>query len=77
MICKMDLLSLLLRGTSTWQSDLNEHQFTINLVLASESLPGTVYWCTTEGPEHDSDHRAIRTAFAINWTACKTKQRRL
>jgi Endonuclease-reverse transcriptase len=64
LMADLDLQSLLPRGTPTWHADNGEHQSTIDLMLATPELVNEVKWCTTEGIEHGSDHRFIRTAFS-------------
>ena len=58
-----DLLSLLPRGTKTWQR--GDQESTIDLILASEELAGTVLRCDIHDTEHGSDHRAIETEFDV------------
>jgi hypothetical protein len=48
------LESLLPRGTKSWQR--GESESTINLVLASEELAGSVIKCAIYTTEHGSDH---------------------
>lgn len=57
------LLSLLPRGTETWQS--GDRESTIDLMLASEELAATVCSCQIHETEHGSDHRAIETEFDV------------
>lgn len=57
------LLSLLPRGTKTWQE--GDRESTIDLVLASEELAATVLNCRIHGTEYGSDHRAIETEFDV------------
>ena len=58
-----DLLSLLPRGTKTWQR--GDQESTIDLILASEELAATVLRCGIHGTEHGSDHRAMETEFDV------------
>jgi hypothetical protein len=57
------LHSLLPRGTKTWQK--GDSETTIDLVLASEELAGSVIKCDIHMTEHGSDHRAIETVFDV------------
>jgi hypothetical protein len=57
------LLSLLPRGTKTWQN--GDRESTIDLMLASEELAATVLSCQIHETEHGSDHRAIETEFDV------------
>lgn len=57
------LLSLLPRGTKTWQN--GDRESTIDLMLASEELAATVLKCHIHNTEHGSDHRAIETEFDV------------
>ena len=70
-----DLLSLLPRGTKTWQRGGQES--TIDLILASEELAGTVLRCDIYGTEHGSDHRAIETEFDVTAPERHVESRRL
>ena len=63
MIAQMNLQSLLPRGTPTWQR--NNHQSTIDLVLAGGELPELLRKCDIYETEHGSDHSAIRSEFDI------------
>lgn len=57
------LLSLLPRGTKTWENA--EHSSTIDLILASAELAEDMVACGIHPTEHGSDHRAIRTEFDL------------
>ena len=57
------LLSLLPRGTKTWQN--GDRESTIDIMLASDELAATVLKCDVHGTEHGSDHRAIETEFDV------------
>lgn len=57
------LVSLLPRGTKTWQS--GDAESTIDLVLASAELADQLLRCRIHPCDHGSDHRAIETAFDI------------
>ena len=57
------LLSLLPRGTKTWQN--GDRESTIDLMLASDELAATVLKCGIHNTEHGSDHRAIETEFDV------------
>jgi exonuclease III len=57
------LLSLLPRGTKTWQN--GDRESTIDIILASDELAATVVKCDIHDTEHGSDHRAIETEFDV------------
>lgn len=57
------LLSLLPRGTKTWERGSAES--TIDLVLASSELAEEMVHCGIHQTEHGSDHRAIQTEFDL------------
>jgi hypothetical protein len=57
------LLSLLPRGTKTWEGPGGES--TIDLTLASAELADEVVHCGIHPTEHGSDHRAIQTEFDL------------
>jgi hypothetical protein len=58
------LVSLLPRGTKTWQNAV--HATTIDLMLASQELASNVFKCKIHDTEHGSDHRAIETSFDVD-----------
>lgn len=53
------LVSLLPRGTKTWQNEGRES--TIEIMLASDKLADTVFRWDIHHTEHGSDHQAIET----------------
>jgi hypothetical protein len=57
------LVSLLPRGTKTWQN--GDRESTIDIVLASDELAATTLKCDVHNTEHGSDHRAIKTEFNV------------
>ena len=57
------VLSLLPRGTKTWQS--GNRDSTIDLMLASKELAATVVKYDVHDTEYGSDHRAIETEFDV------------
>jgi hypothetical protein len=57
------LLSLLPRGTKTWEGA--DCESTIDLMLASTELADEMVHCGIHPTEHGSDHRAIRTEFDL------------
>ncbi|KAJ3454196.1 hypothetical protein MRS44_018090 [Fusarium solani] len=57
------LLSLLPRGTKTWEGPGGES--TIDLMLASAELADEMVHCGIHPTEHGSDHRAIETEFDL------------
>jgi hypothetical protein len=57
------LLSLLRRGTKTWERGGAES--TIDLMLASSELAEEMVHCGIHQTEHGSDHRAIQTEFDL------------
>jgi hypothetical protein len=67
LINELALSSLLKRGTKTWQGGGlgGDYESTINLVLASENLTGSMLKYVIHGTEHGSDHRVIKTVFNI------------
>ncbi|KAL6405976.1 hypothetical protein AUP68_10531 [Ilyonectria robusta] len=69
------LLSLLPRGTKTWEN--SEHSSTIDLILASAELAEEMVACGIHPTEHGSDHRAIRTEFDLGVPERRTSERRL
>ena len=69
------LEGLLPRGTKTWQR--GESESTIDLVLASEELAGSVIKCAIHATEHGSDHRAIETVFDVAPPKCPSEDRLL
>lgn len=73
------LSSLLKRGTKTWQGggQGGDHESTIDLVLASENLTGSMVKCAVHGTEHGSDHRAIETVFDVPVPVAKQQERLL
>ncbi|KAK6810408.1 hypothetical protein RU639_013833, partial [Aspergillus parasiticus] len=73
------LSSLLKRGTKTWQGggQGGNYESTIDLVLASENLTGSMVKCAVHGTEHGSDHRAIETAFDVPVPVSKQQERLL
>ena len=60
---EFSLLSLLPRGTKTWQQ--GDQESTIDLILASEELASSRIKCSLYGTEYGSDHKAIETTFDI------------
>ena len=66
-------LSLLPRGTKTWQN--GDRELTIDLILASEELAAMVLKCDIHNTEQGSDHRAIETEFDVapTGTPCRTE----
>ncbi|CEL11721.1 Putative Reverse transcriptase [Aspergillus calidoustus] len=73
------LSSLLKRGTKTWQGggQGGDYESTIDLVLASENLTGSMVKCAVHGTEHGSDHRAIKTVFDVPVPGSKQQERLL
>lgn len=73
------LSSLLKRGTKTWQGggQGGDYESTIDLVLASENLTGSMVKCAVHGTEHGSDHRAIETVFDVPVPVAKQQERLL
>jgi hypothetical protein len=73
------LSSLLKRGTKTWQGggQGGDYESTIDLILASENLTGSMVKCAVHGTEHNSDHRAIETVFDVPVPVSKRKERLL
>lgn len=73
------LSSLLKRGTKTWQGGGHggDCESTIDLVLASENLTGSMVKCAVHGTEHGSDHRAIETVFDVPVPVAKQQERLL
>jgi hypothetical protein len=73
------LSSLLKRGTKTWQGggQGGDYESTIDLVLASENLTGSMVKCAVHGTEHGSDHRAIETVFDVPVPVSKQQERLL
>jgi hypothetical protein len=69
------LLSLLPRGTKTWENA--EHTSTIDLILASAELAEEIVACGIHPTEHGSDHRAIRTEFDLGVPERRTSERLL
>src|SRR5271169_4621001 len=57
------LVSLLPRGTKTWQN--GDRESTIDIVLASDELAATTLKYDVHNTEHGSDHRAIETEFDV------------
>jgi exonuclease III len=60
---KHALVSLLPRGTKTWQN--RDRESTIDIMLASDELAATALKCDIHNTEHGSDHRAIKTEFDV------------
>jgi hypothetical protein len=73
------LSSLLKRGTKTWQGggQGGDYESTIDLVLASENLTGSMVKCAVHGTEHGSDDRAIETVFDVPVPVSKQQERLL
>ncbi|KAK1837939.1 hypothetical protein CCHR01_19435, partial [Colletotrichum chrysophilum] len=63
LMSEYSLLSLLPRGTKTWEK--NAAATTIDLSLASEEIARTIVRCEIHPKDHGSDHRAIETIFDI------------
>lgn len=63
MMTEYSLSSLLPRGTKTWKG--GNHESTVDLVLASESLTSNLIKCGTHDTDHGSDHRTIETVFGM------------
>ena len=72
---EFSLLSLLPRGTKTWQQ--GDQESTIELILASEELASSTVQCRLHGTEYGSDHRAIKTTFDIETPSPSTEPRLL
>jgi hypothetical protein len=72
---EFSLLSLLPRGTKTWQQ--GDQESTIDLILASEELASSTIQCRLHGTEYGSDHRAIKTVFDIETPSPVTELRLL
>ena len=72
---ELGLISLLPRGTKTWQNHRSES--TIDLALATEELSRDLITCKIHPTEHGSDHRAIETTFNIETPAQTTEPRLL
>ncbi|KAK1837585.1 hypothetical protein CCHR01_19793, partial [Colletotrichum chrysophilum] len=75
MMSEYSLLSLLPRGTKTWEK--NEAATTIDLSLASEEIARTVVRCEIHPKNHGSDHRAIETVFDIAAPEAESRPRLL
>jgi hypothetical protein len=69
------LLSLLPRGTKTWEGLGGES--TIDLTLASAELADEMVHCGIHPTEHGSDHRAIQTEFDLTTPERTTDSRLL
>lgn len=75
LIEELGLLSLLPRGTKTWQN--GERESTIDLLLASEVLAENYLQCRVHETEHGSDHRAIEARFDFDLPEADRKPRLL
>lgn len=69
------LSSLLQRGTKTWHRGV--HESTIDLILVSEDLAGSVISCKTLASNHGSDHEVIDTVFDTSVPERKMPERLL
>ncbi|KAK4058955.1 hypothetical protein Purlil1_14415 [Purpureocillium lilacinum] len=69
------LSSLLQRGTKTWHRGV--HESTIDLILVSEDLAGSVSSCKTLASNHGSDHEVIDTVFDTSVPERKMPERLL
>ncbi|KAJ6436353.1 endonuclease/exonuclease/phosphatase [Purpureocillium lavendulum] len=69
------LSSLLQRGTKIWHRGV--HESTIDLVLVSEELAGSVISCKTLTSNHASDQEAIDTVFDTSVPERKMPERLL
>ena len=72
---EFSLLSLLPRGTKTWQQ--GDQESTIDLILVSEELASATTQCRLYGTEYGSDHRAIETVFDMEAPSPITEPRLL
>ncbi|KAI1840014.1 hypothetical protein JX266_013786 [Neoarthrinium moseri] len=75
MMNELGLMSMLPRGTKTWQRDGRET--TIDLVLTSEGLARDTIACGIHPTEHGSDHRAIEATFGTRMPVKHAKNRLL
>jgi exonuclease III len=75
LMSELDLMSLLPRGTKTWNG--GDFETTVDLVLASADIASSTVKCMVHGTEHGSDHRAIETEFDISVPVPQVRERLL